>query len=178
MWGLKTNVSLWRWNLKMSEFRSPCNWYYWLVCVRGEVLTDRSILIMSSTTSSDRLALLSYTTFNYHIPIHDHSDSTWRQHQWKQAERMIALAFGLTEWSSLEGQFGIHMILTYFVCSWRSRTKRSYWILSKTFRELYRFFSGIFPFKIKFNHSDLGSNGGRLWQLKPYTLLPNNSKPS
>ncbi len=22
-----SNVSLWRWNLKMSEFRSPCNWY-------------------------------------------------------------------------------------------------------------------------------------------------------
>ncbi len=22
-----SNVSLWRWNLKMSEFRSPCKWY-------------------------------------------------------------------------------------------------------------------------------------------------------
>ncbi len=52
---------------------------------------------MSSTTSSDRLTLLSYATFNYHIPIHDHSDSTWRQHQWKQAETMIALAISLTE---------------------------------------------------------------------------------
>ncbi len=44
---------------------------------------------MSSTTSSDRLTLLSYATFNYHIPIHDHS---WRQHQWKHTETMIALA--------------------------------------------------------------------------------------
>ncbi len=28
---------------------------------------------MSSTNSSERLTLLSYATFNYHIPIHDHS---------------------------------------------------------------------------------------------------------
>ncbi len=46
---------------------------------------------MSSTTSSDRLTLLSYATFNHHIPIHDHSDSTWRQ-QRKRMETMIALA--------------------------------------------------------------------------------------
>ncbi len=44
---------------------------------------------MNSTNWSDRLALLSYATFNYHIPIHDHS---WRQHQWKQTETMVALA--------------------------------------------------------------------------------------
>ncbi len=42
---------------------------------------------MSSTNSSDRLTLLSYATFNHHIPIHDHS---WRQHQWIQTE-MVAL---------------------------------------------------------------------------------------
>ncbi len=41
---------------------------------------------MSSTTSSDRLTLLSYATFNYQIPIHDHSGSTWRQHQWKHRD--------------------------------------------------------------------------------------------
>ncbi len=28
-----------------------------------------------------------------------------------------------------------------------------------------RFFSGIFPLKMKFNHSVLGSDGGRLWRL-------------
>ncbi len=44
---------------------------------------------MSSTNSSDRLTLLSYATFNHHIPIHNHS---WRQHQWKQTETMVALA--------------------------------------------------------------------------------------
>ncbi len=45
---------------------------------------------MSSTNSSNRLALLSYATFNHHIPpIHDHS---WRQHQWIQTETMVALA--------------------------------------------------------------------------------------
>ncbi len=47
---------------------------------------------MSSTTSSDHLTLLSYAAFNNHIPIHDHSGSTWRPHQWKQAEARIALA--------------------------------------------------------------------------------------
>ncbi len=44
---------------------------------------------MSSTNSSNRLTLLSYATFNHHIPIHDHS---WRQHHWKQTETMVALA--------------------------------------------------------------------------------------
>ncbi len=44
---------------------------------------------MSSTNSSDWLTLLSYTTFNHHIPIHDHS---WRRHQWKPTETMVALA--------------------------------------------------------------------------------------
>ncbi len=36
--------------------------------------------------------LLLYNIFNYHIPIYDHSGSTWRQHRWKQAETMVALA--------------------------------------------------------------------------------------
>ncbi len=44
---------------------------------------------MSLTSSSDRLTFLSYVTFNHHFPIHDHS---WRQHQWKQTETMVALA--------------------------------------------------------------------------------------
>ncbi len=50
--------------------------------------TSVPLVIMSSNNSSDRLTLHSYATFNYHIPIHDHS---WRQHQWKQAETMVAL---------------------------------------------------------------------------------------
>ncbi len=33
------------------------------------------LVIMSSTNSNDRLPLLSYATFNYHVPIYDHS---WR----------------------------------------------------------------------------------------------------
>ncbi len=48
---------------------------------------------MNSTTSSDQLTLLSYGTFYYLIPIYDPSGSTLRQHQWKQAETMIALVF-------------------------------------------------------------------------------------
>ncbi len=68
---------------------------------------------MISTNSSNRLTLISYATFNYHIPIHDHS---WRQHQWKQTETMVALALlalqsakKLFQKGNLENK---HMILT------------------------------------------------------------------
>ncbi len=93
---------------------------------------------MSSTTS-DRLTLLSYATFNYHIPIHDHSGSTWRQHQWKQAETMIALAISLTECQEAlsERQFGKQMCDSYFVWSWRSRTKRRDWFLNIYFTDVF-----------------------------------------
>ncbi len=82
---------------------------------------------MSSTTSSDWLTLLSYAPFNYHITIHNHSGSTWRQHQWKQAETMIALAISLTECQEAlsESQFGKQTRDTYFVWSWRW-----YWFLN------------------------------------------------
>ncbi len=39
------------------------------------------------------------------------------------------------------------------------------WIKASDKCKCYRFFSGIFPSKIKFNHSVLGSAGGRLWRL-------------
>ncbi len=84
---------------------------------------------MSSTNSSDRLTLRSYATFNYHIPIHDHS---WRQHQWKQTETMVALASlalqsakKIFQKSNLEKKKHD----TYFVWSWCSCTKRWYWSL-------------------------------------------------
>ncbi len=85
---------------------------------------------MSSTTSSDRLTLLSHATFNHRIPIHDHSDSTWRQHQWKHTETMIALAISLIECQEAlsERQFGKQTRDTYFAWSWR--TKRWYWFLN------------------------------------------------
>ncbi len=72
---------------------------------------------MSSTTSSDQLTLLSYASFNHHTPIHNHSGSTWRQHQWKHTETMIALAISLTECqeSLSERQFGKQTHDTYFV---------------------------------------------------------------
>ncbi len=50
-----SNVSLWRWNLKMSEFLFPCNWYstaIGLVYVRGEGLTDRLLFCKSALLSS------------------------------------------------------------------------------------------------------------------------------
>ncbi len=75
---------------------------------------------------SDRLKLLSYATFNYHIPIHNYSDSTWRQHQWKHTETMIVLAISRTECQEAfsERKFGKQICDTYFVWSWRSRTMR------------------------------------------------------
>ncbi len=83
---------------------------------------------MSSINSSDRLTLLSYATFNQHIPINNHS---WRQHQWKQTETMVALALlalhsakKLFQKGNLENKWD-----TYFVWSWRSRTKSWCWFL-------------------------------------------------
>ncbi len=38
-----SNVSLWRWNLKMSEFRSPCNWYS---TAMGSSAFERSCLLI------------------------------------------------------------------------------------------------------------------------------------
>ncbi len=84
---------------------------------------------MSSTNSSDRLTLLSFATFNHHIPIHDHS---WRQHQWIQAEDNGSFSIiSLTECQEAlsERQFGKQTRDTYFVLSWRSHTKRWYWFL-------------------------------------------------
>ncbi len=77
---------------------------------------------MNSTTSSDQLTLLSYGTFYYHIPIYDPSGCTLRQHQWKQAETMIALAISLTQCQEAlsERQFWKQMRDTYFVWSWCS----------------------------------------------------------
>ncbi len=54
--------------------------------------------------------LFSYATFNYHIPIYNHS------------EAMIALAISLTECQETlsERRFGKQTCDTYFVWSWRS----------------------------------------------------------
>ncbi len=97
---------------------------------------------MSSTNSSDRLTLLSYATFNHHIPIHDHS---WRQHQWIQAETMVALASlalqsakKLFQKGNLENK---RVILTLSGADFRAR---SVGIDPYTFWGLYRFFPGHF----------------------------------
>ncbi len=97
---------------------------------------------MSSTNSSDQLTLLSYATFNYHIPIHDHS---WRQNQWKQAETMVALASlalqsakKLFQKGNLENK---RMILTLSGADVRARSVGTD---SYTYWGLYRFFPGHF----------------------------------
>ncbi len=97
---------------------------------------------MSSTNWSDRLALLSYATFNYHIPIHDHS---WRQHQWKQTETMVALASlasqsakKLFQKGNLENK---RVILTLSGADIRAQ---SIGIDLYTYWGLYRFFPGHF----------------------------------
>ncbi len=117
---------------------------------------------MSSTNSSDRLTLLSYASFNHHIPIHDHS---WRQHQWIQAETMVALAsLALQSVKPLsERQFGKQTRDTYFVWSWRSRTKLWYWSLHVL--GLYRFFPGHLLRQWNLTTASSGSDGGSLWRL-------------
>ncbi len=75
------------------------------------------LVIMSLTNWCDRLTLLSYATFNYHSPIHDHED------QWKQTETMVALAslaLQTAKKTLSEGQFGKQTPSTYYVWSWRS----------------------------------------------------------
>ncbi len=43
---VSSNVSQWRWNLKMSAFRSPSNWYSTAIGSSAfEGLTDRSIVV-------------------------------------------------------------------------------------------------------------------------------------
>ncbi len=72
------------------------------------------LVIMSSTNSSDRLTFLSYVTFNYNIPLHDHS---WMQHHWKHTETMVAISIiSLTECIEAlsEEQFGKQM--SYLLC--------------------------------------------------------------
>ncbi len=120
---------------------------------------------MSSTNSSDRLTLISYATFNHHIHINGHS---WRQHQWKQTETMVALtslallqsAKKLFQKDNLENK---RVILTLSGADVRTR---SFGIDLYSYWGLYRFFSRIFPQKMKLNHSVLsGSDGGSLWRL-------------
>ncbi len=98
---------------------------------------------MSSTNSSDRLALLSYATFKNHIPIHDRS---WRQHHWKQTETMVALASLALQSAKKLFQKGNldnkRMILTLSGADVRAQ---SVGIDPYTYWGLYRFFSGTFP---------------------------------
>ncbi len=122
---------------------------------------------MSSTNSSVRLTLLSYATFNYHIPIHDHS---WRQHQWKQTEMMVALAsLALQSAKKLFQKGNLENKCVILTLSGADVRARSVGIDPYTFWGLYRFFSRTFPYcpqTVKLNHSVLsGSDGGSLWRL-------------
>ncbi len=121
---------------------------------------------MSSTNSSDGLALLSYATFNHHIPIHDHS---WRQHQWKQMETMVALALlslqsakKLFQKGNLENK---RLILTSAgadICT------RSIGIGDFNIKKI-----GTFPYTIKLNHSVLSSSDRRsLWRILCSLVYP------
>ncbi len=94
---------------------------------------------MSWTTSSDRLTLLLYATFKYHIPIHDRS---WRPHQWKQTDNGSFSIISLTECQEAlsEGQFGKQTRDTYFVWSWRLRKKCGI----GDFSEVFYFWGDIF----------------------------------
>ncbi len=97
---------------------------------------------MSSTNSSDRLTLLSYATFNHHIPIHDHS---WIQHQWKQTETMVSLASLALQSAKKPFQKGNlenkRVILTLSGADFRAR---SVGIDSYKYWGIYRFIPGHF----------------------------------
>ncbi len=98
---------------------------------------------MSSTNLSDRLALLSYATFIYHIPIHDHS---WRQHQWIQAETMVALAsLALLSAKKLIQKGNLENKRVILTLSGADVHARSVGIDLYTYWGLYRFFSRTFP---------------------------------
>ncbi len=90
-------------------------------------LMEPSHAITNFISSTCDYELVKFTIFNYHIVIYYHSGSMWRQHQWKQAEILVALAISLSE-----RQFGKQIMTrdTYFVWSWRSRTKHWYWSLN------------------------------------------------
>ncbi len=118
---------------------------------------------MSSTNSNDRLTLLSYATFNHHIPIHDHS---WAAPVKTGRDDGSFSIISLTECQEAlsEGQFGKQTRDTYFVWSRHSRTKCWYWSLHVL--GTLPFFFWIFPQKMKLNHSvHNGSDGGSLWRL-------------
>ncbi len=118
---------------------------------------------MSSTNSSDRLTLLSYATFNHHIPIHNHS---WRQHQWIQTETMVALASLALQSAKKFFQKGNlenkRVILTLSGADIRARR---FGIDPYTYWGLYRFFPGHFLRQWNLTTVSSGSDGGSLWRL-------------
>ncbi len=108
-------------------------------------------------------SLLSYASFNYHIPIHDHS---WRQHQWTQTKTMVALASlalqsakKLFQKGNLENK---HVILTLSGADVRAR---SVGIDPYTYWGLYLFFPGHFLRQWHLTTVSSGSDGGSLWRL-------------
>ncbi len=90
------------------------------------------------------------TTFIFTI-IHEDSTSENRQ----RPECQEALS---------EGQFGKQTHDTYFVWSWRSRTKRWYWSLH-VLGTLPIFFPGHFLRQWNLTTVSSGSDGGSLWRL-------------
>ncbi len=96
-----------------------------------------------SSNSSDRLTLISYGTFNHHIPIHDHS---WRQHQWTQTETMVALAsLALQSAKKLFQKGNLKNKRVILTLSGADVRAQSVGIDPYMYWGLYRFFSGTFP---------------------------------
>ncbi len=118
---------------------------------------------MSSTNSSDWLTLLSYATFNYHIPIHDHS---WRRHQWIQAETIVALAsLALQSAKKLFQKGNLENKRVILTLSGADVRTRSVGIDLNTYWGLYRFFPGHFLRQWNLTTVSSGSDGGSLWRL-------------
>ncbi len=93
---------------------------------------------MISTNSSNRLTLILYATFNYHIPIHEDSTSENRQTMVALASLALQSAKKLFQKGNLENK---HMILTL---SGADNYAHSVGIDAHRDWELYRFFPGHF----------------------------------
>ncbi len=97
---------------------------------------------MSSTNWSDRLTLLSYATFNHHIPIHDHS---WRPLQWKQTETMVALASLALQSAKKLFQKGNLENKRIILCLEQTFVHEALVLIPTRIGDFFSIFSGTFP---------------------------------
>ncbi len=128
---------------------------------------------MSSTNSSDRLKLLSYATFNYHIPIHDHS---WRQHHRKQTETTVALAsLALRVPRSSFRKTICKTNAWHLLCLELTFAHEALVLIPTHYGDFTDFFSRTLPQTMKLNLSVLSSDEGSLWDSYVRWCIPKHN---